>query len=500
MSNEKLVNVWVEWRRNPLRFVLDVIGAKPTNQQGLALREVGRMYESKMKSNLKQDLTDDERVRAKKIGISIRSGHGTGKDAFLSWVYLWLLTCFPGARGLVTAPTQHQLHDVLWSEMRKWCKRSVGNLHEYIDVQTEKAYRKDKSGKDDAFVVNRTAKVTGSADDQAEALSGMHGDYLILACDEASGVADGVFKPLEGAMTGMFNMAILIGNPTRNTGYFFNTHNLDRKNWVALHWSCEDSDMDLVMGNLAMSAYVERMADKYGKDSNFYRMRVAGDFPLAEPDSLIPLDLVLAAVNRPVVEDKRQGTVLGVDVAWMGDDISVICPRRGMTVDPLITFRNLDLMDLAGRIALCMADTQAKATLVDSIGVGGGVVSRLRELRRDVRPINVAESAPRKDKFVRLRDELWWRLRERFESRLISIPNDDDLIGELTSIKFKVESNGKIKVESKQDMRKRGLSSPNRADALMMTEYYEDSIFRENVADRYDMFREPDSRGGWMSG
>jgi hypothetical protein len=110
----------------------------------------------------------------------------------------------------------------------------------------------------------------------------------------------------------------------------------------------------------------------------------------------------------------------------------------------------------------------------------------------------VAESAPTKDQFVRLRDELWWRLRERFESRMISIPNDDELIGELSSIKYKRESNGKVKVESKADMRKRGVKSPNRADALMMTMYYQDSIFRPTWKDAYA--DEPEfRRGGWMS-
>ena len=175
---------------------------------------------------------------------------------------VWLLTCFPGARGLVTAPTQHQLQDVLWSEMRKWCRRSAGNLHEYIEVQTEKAYRKDKSGKDDAFVVNRTARIGGSLEEQGETLAGMHGDYMILAVDEASGVADGVFKPLEGAMTGKFNMAIMIANPTRNHGYFFNSHaSQDRKYWLCKQWSCEDSDMDTAMGNNAMGTYVESAAN-----------------------------------------------------------------------------------------------------------------------------------------------------------------------------------------------------------------------------------------------
>lgn len=499
MNDQKLAGVLVEWRRNPLRFVVEAIGVNPTNQQGMALKELGRMYEAKMRRSAGGDLSDSQKALSNKIGISIRSGHGTGKDAFLAWVYIWLLTCFPGARGLVTAPTQHQLHDVLWSEMRKWVRKSVAQLHQYIEVQSEKAYRKDKVS--DSFVVNRTARVTGSPEEQAETLAGMHGDYMVLAVDEASGVEDGVFRPLMGAMTGKFNMAIMISNPTRNTGFFYQSHNVDRKHWVSMHWSCEDSDMDLALGNKAMSAYVERTRDKYGADSNFYRMRVQGEFPRAEPDALIPLDLIEAAVERNIVEDPRMGLVLGVDVAWQGDDQSVLLFRRGMVVEKILAYRNVEPRMLANMVAGAISEMKVAMTYVDSIGIGAGVVSMLRELRRGVQAVNVSESAPSKDRFVRLRDELWWRVRERFESRMIKIPKDDELIGELAGIKFKRETNGKIKVESKEDMRKRGLASPNKADALMMTMVFSDSAFRPVGIDKY---AEPDPfevRGtGWMSG
>lgn len=495
----ELGDVFLRWRSNPVAFVVEVIGAIPTNQQKKALSELGKLYEAKMKLAFNVPLSDSEKEYAGKIGLSIRSGHGTGKDAFLAWVYLWLLTCFPGSRGLVTAPTQHQLQDILWPEMRVWMRKSAGKLGDVLDIQSEKAYRRGGRGSDEAFVVNRTARVTGDAQEQAETLAGFHADYMVLAVDEASGVMDGVFLPLEGAQTGKFNIAILISNPTRNNGYFFRSHHQDRRNWISLHWSCESSNMDDITGTKSMSAYCDRMKEKYGSESNFYRMRVQGEFPQAEPDSLISLDLILDAVDRDVVESPNQGLVLGVDVARMGDDVSIACPRRGMIVEPLISYRKLDTMELCGHIMGLMADLKPKTTLVDCIGIGAGVVDRLRELRKTVIGVNVAESAAREDRFVRLRDELYWRVRQRFESRRIRIPNDDELIGELSSIKWKpAGSSDKVKVESKMEMRKRGLASPNRADALMLTEYFPDSVFRGETHTYFDD-EPPPIRRGWMS-
>ncbi len=454
------------------------------------------MASAKLKASLGADLSDREKMLAGKIGISIVSGHGTGKDAELSWIYLWLLTCFPFPKGLVTGPTGHQLNDVLWPEIRSWLRKSTARLHEILDVRADRVF--SKTHKNEWFVAQRTASAKGSAEEQAETLAGMHADYLIMAVDEASGVQDGVFKPLEGALTGKMNLAIMIGNGTRNNGYFFESHNRDRGNWLCHKWSCEETDIDEVTGTHAMAQYVERMRKKYGTDSNFYRIRVLGEFPIAEPDALIPMEWILDAVDREIDQPSDIPVVLGVDVARFGDDLSAICPRQANIVSPIKTFSKIDTMELVGWVSMEMAASEPRATMVDVIGIGAGVVDRLRELHRGVFGVNVAESAPREDKFCRLRDELWWRVREHFERRTNRIPNDDDLIGELCSIKYKPESNGKIKVESKKELKARGIASPNRADALMLTYYLPDAAFQKIESDAYDEEEEPE-KGSWMS-
>ena len=488
------------WRKHPDIFVREMIGATPTTQQVEGLKLVGSMATAKIRQFNGQEMKKPRRELARKLGISIRSGHGTGKDAFLAWVYIWLLFCFPYPKGLVTAPTGHQLKDILWSEINKWIRHSGANnengkslLTENLIWQSEKVYMKD--AKEEWFVAARTASVKGSEEEQGEALAGMHSDYMILGVDEASGVPRGVFTPLEGALTGKMNFSIMIGNPTKNNGYFFDTHNEDRERWACLHWNAEESE------NVTKESCEDKAA-KYGKDSNMYRIRVLGEFPHAEPDALIPLDLIQNAVGREFIQDDTVGTVIGVDPARYGDDKTAILIRTGNTIAPIITLDKHDTMEVAGRVATEITDAEPLDTFIDVIGLGAGVYDRLRELGYTVRAVSVSEKAPTEHKFMKLRDELWWRVRERFENGTISIPDDDALIGELSAIKFKYESDGRIKVEGKADMKKRGLKSPDRADALCLTYYHRDKVYTKEGKDAYreeDSFRPTNDEFAWMS-
>jgi phage terminase large subunit len=486
------------WREKPWAFVREAIGVEPTNQQESGLRILGEFVSAKIKSAKGGRLSKREKDLAEKIGLSIRSGHGTGKDAFLSWVYIWLLTCFPYPKGLATGPTSHQLDIVLWPEIRKWLRGSRAELHRYLEVQADKVFNKDY--KSEWFIAKRTASVKGGPEEQGETLAGLHADYMIHAVDEASGVPDGVFKPLEGALTGLLNIAILIGNMTRSNGYFYDSHFTDaRKFWVPLHWDCEDSNIDEITGLTTMSSYVQRMADKYGRDSNFFQIRVKGNPPLSEPDALIPYEWVMKAKDRVVEPDEYDPVMIGVDPG-AGGDSSVVLDRKGLCVNDIREYNTKDTMELVGNICLASRDLEPDAIMVDVIGIGNGVYNRLMELRYPAYPVNVSESASKEEQFMRLRDELFWRLRGFFEAGTISIPDDDELIGELSSIKYKAESNGKVKIESKREMRGRGMESPNKADALMLSFAIPDYVFsKKRVKDPYDEEIEEFRTKSWMS-
>lgn len=199
-----------------------------------------------------------------------------------------------------------------------------------------------------------------------------------------------------------------------------------------------------------------------------------GDFPLSEDDAVIPLHLIESAVGRDVLPTES-GVVWGLDVARFGDDTTALCKRRGnMMLEPCKEWKKLDLMQVVGRVMqeweLTPDDKKPGMINIDVIGLGAGVVDRLRELRMPVRGINVGETPSIDDKrFMRFRDELWFKARDWFYAKDVYIPRDDALISELVAPKYKIESSGKIKVESKDDMKKRGVKSPNRADAFCLT-------------------------------
>jgi hypothetical protein len=246
-----------------------------------------------------------------------------------------------------------------------------------------------------------------------------------------------------------------------------------RSTWWTLKVSCKDAKM--VDPN-----YAVRMAKRYGEDSNIYRVRVLGDFPLSDDDSVIPLEFAESAVDRDVAPTTDR-IVWGVDVARFGDDESALAKRQGnIQKGKVRTWKGKDTMQTVGLLVNEYRETPIKERpdliLVDSIGLGAGVVDRLKEQGLPVRGINVAESSATKEKYMRLRDELWWLSREWLQGKDVRLEDDSDLIGELTAPKYDFTSSGKIIVESKLKMKERGIPSPNAADAWNLT--FADSGFK----------------------
>lgn len=486
--------LFLRWRRSPYHFIRDIMEWKedegPTRQQQEGLEMVGKIADAKYKVNNNLKCTEEDRILASKLGISIRSGHGTGKDCFLSWVYFWLLTVFPSAIGMVTAPTSHQLDDILWKEFRVWQLRSKF-LTEKFEVQSDKIFLNEPGAKGTRFVSARTANVRGTEDEQAEALAGQHDDFMILAADEASALPKGTFRPIEGAMTGKMNFAIMIGNPTRGTGYFFESHTKRRNEWVCLHWSSEECER---IPKQIIDADIER----FGRDSNWYRVRRLGDFPITDETTLIPFDWVMNAVKREVEVSPDSPKLVGIDIG-LGKDDSVMVFRHGNVVgDYLPTNSNPNSMQVTGWLMSELADTDYDMAFIDSIAAGSVVFERLKELGvKRLFAVDVREASSDPSIF-RLRDELFWKLREAFEQGTISIPDNDELIGELTTLKYDTpESTGKIKIESKRDMRTRGLRSPNKADALAMTFYFQDRAYK--ILGKLDRFKQKPKPINWRT-
>ena len=464
-ADYSLVALLAKWKASPASFVVDALGAKPEPWQLEAL----------------EALPLHKR-------LSIRSGHGIGKSALLAWLVLWFGITRSNGKVPVTAPTSHQLEDILAAEVRKWTDRLRVRGWDWIAKQitiTQEAIR-FPSG---TFAALRTA-----TKDRPEALQGFHADDLLFLLDEASGIDDVIFEVAGGALSTEGALVVMTGNPTRSSGYFYNSHHSQREHWHCLHVPCAASSQ-------VSRAYIEQVRQEHGEDSNVYRVRVLGEFPLEEDSVLVPLHLVESAIGRDVAK-QRLMPIWGLDVARFGADDSALAKRQGnRLLEPVKVWRHKDLMQIAGLLQREYddADDEDKPSeiLIDSIGLGAGVLDRCQELGLPARGVNVGEAPDTDGKHAKLRDELWWRCREWFAGRDVCIPEDARLIGELTSVQYSFQSNGKLKVEDKDSLRKRGLKSPDVADALVLT--FAGGLDRPAVEKRYERYGRGPRGQSWMS-
>jgi phage terminase large subunit len=435
--NNPFIQFITLYRKDPVLFVKEVLGVEPDEWQ--------------------QDFLNA--VASGERKISIRSGHGVGKSTTASWAMLWfLLTRYP-VKVVVTAPTSAQLYDALFAELKRWVKELPQPVQDLLDVKQERIEL--KASATEAFISARTSRA-----EQPEALQGVHSDNVMLVADEASGVPEAVFEAAAGSMSGHNALTILLGNPVRSSGFFFDTHNRLKDEWWTRRVSCIDSTR-------VSKEYVDDMKSRYGEESNAFRIRVLGEFPRSDDDTIIPMDLLETAKHRDTRAYEDAPIVWGLDVARFGSDSSVLCKRQSNVVHTLERWRNLDLMQLTGAVVAqyeaCDHKSRPTEILVDSIGLGAGVVDRLRELNLPARGINVSESPAMGGTYLNLRAELWHKAKAWLEKRDCKIPNNEDLIGELATVRYTFTSNGKIKIESKDDIRRRGLKSPDMADAFVLT-------------------------------
>jgi hypothetical protein len=445
------------WKIDPLLYVRQRFGVEPTWQQVQIL----------------------EAIAPPGAKVSIRSGHGIGKTTAATWALLWHLETHDFAKVPCTAPTSHQLRDILWGELTKWRRRAdevSAQRGDHPRFWLSKLFRlltdslTDPGAKDwGAFA--RTAKK-----ENPEALQGFHGAALLYVIDEASGVDESIFEAAEGALSSPGARVLLLGNPTRNTGTFAASHTHNRGDYTALHFRSQDSP-------LVASEYRERLVRKWGEGSNVVRVRADGDFPKQDDDVLISLELTEPCLTRERVEGEGQ-RILGVDIAAYGSDRTALVLRQGRLVEHIQIYAGRDTMSTVGRIVEKAQAWGADLIAIDTIGMGRGPADRLREVRRQqgaawtVVDVDVSRSAPARrrgePRAKRLRDWLWleaaaW-LRDEAPVFAWTTAEErqacEDLAGELASVCYDLDSTGCIVVEDKERMRKRLGHSPDLADAL----------------------------------
>ena len=414
--------------------------------------------------------------------IAKRSGHGPGKTTSLAWIILHhAITKFP-QKTVATAPTSSQLFEALYAETTKWYHKLPEEL-QLFEVKADTLSHKLRPKQ--SFVSFRT-----SSAEKPEALAGIHEDNVLLIVDEASGVAEAVFESASGSMSGASATTILAGNPVRRNGFFFDVFHVPEmmEMWTRLHVSSDghpNVDPD----------FVKQIKAQYGADSNAYRVRVLGEFPLVDDDAIIPWLLLEAALERDV-QPTMVRPIWGVDVARKGRDASALAKRQGNTLmEPVQIKRGKDTMETAGWIKhewdTTLPSMRPSEINIDLIGIGAGVVDRLFELGLPVRGINVSESASSSDRYAKLRSEMWWKGKMWFEkrdSRLHGVGwkwnkgldrwdaapgvewKDEFLAAELALPTGDFDSSGKFVAEQKKvTMKRTRKPSPNRADAFLLT-------------------------------
>lgn len=454
---------------NPVDFVEDVIRAKPDANQRDILNSVARYPMT-----------------------SVRSGHGIGKSAVESWLAIWFLTTRPYPKIPCTAPTQHQLWDILWAEIAKWLRNNPALANDLIWTK-EKVYMKGHP--EEWFAVGRTAS-------KPDALQGFHADHVLYIIDEASGVKDEIFEPILGALSTEGSKLVMCGNPTKITGFFYDSHHKNREQFNAMHIDGRSSsrvDQD----------FVDTIIDMFGEDSDVFRVRVAGEFPRALPDSFIPMEWAERASEAKAPEIEQVTRVdIGIDVARYGDDSSVISPvlDRRVQEEPEVYHHN-DTMQLTGMAVICVkkyarahpwAEIHVK---IDCDGLGVGVFDRLMELKEqiveeierereglyeddDAPPVmsldivechfggeggTVNDADP--VEYQTSTGLMWGTVREALRTQSLKLWPDDKQISQLSNRRYVVNSAGKIELEKKEAMKKRGLSSPDMGDALALALY-----------------------------
>jgi hypothetical protein len=458
MTDEDIDEV-LRYQHDPLGFVQSIY---PWGEPGPLVNHRGpRTWQAECFDTIGRHLRNPA-TRHKPLRIAVASGHGIGKSGFIGMLTHWGLSTMPDTRIVVTANTEKQLLTKTWPEISKWL-RNADNRNWFEDTATA-VYSSDPDAER-----SWRADATPWSEHNTEAFAGLHneGRRIILIMDEASAIADKVWEVAEGALTDENTEIIWIafGNPTRNTGRFRECFRSQRH-----LWNHKQIDSRTVEGT--NKAYLDELVDTYGEDSDIVKVRVRGMFPSMSVKQFISTDDVDAARGRHLKPEQYAFApkILTCDPAWEGDDELVIGLRQGLHFQILATMaKNDNDLVVAQKIAQFEDDHGADAVFIDA-GYGTGIVSAGRSWKRDWTLVWFGGKATKPGYFDK-RSEMWADMRDWLKAGG-AIPHDDVLYQDLIGPETVPMADGVTRLESKKDMKKRNLPSPNRADALALSFAY----------------------------
>ncbi len=461
---KQLIDKFTQFRNDPYGFTLF---SYPWGQKGTWLEEEtgpdywqAEIMETIRRELEKRDLTPTEVFAA--IQIAVASGHGVGKTSLVAWLIHWFICCYPNPQIVVTAGTQAQLEKKTWRELAKWHKVSI--QRDWFEWTATKFYLKEAP--DTWF-----AAAIPWSEHNSDAFAGTHERYVLVIMDEASTIADIIWEVVEGAMTTERCIWIAFGNPVRNTGRFKACFGKYRKYWIT-------RKVDSRQAKKANKVQIERWRQQYGEDSDFFRKRVRGEFPIQASNQLIAEATVDACRVFQAYGYETFPIFITCDVARFGEDKTVIMVNQGRKLHEVFVMHHRDTVEIYTKIVELWNYWKEKndriGVFVDDIGVGGGVTDMCRKTH-GMLVIGVNAGATPKDteKFLNKRIEMWWIMGESlklgYDLSSLSDEDFDALKQDLINIEYFIHpSNQKYQLEKVEDLKDRDLPSPDFGTALAL--------------------------------
>lgn len=397
--------------------------------------------------------------------VAIKSGHGVGKTVTnVILMFAWLF-CYPNSLVVCSAPSLHQLNDQLWREAGLWLRKSIPALRYFLNWTPTKIFA---GGSKEWYAV-------ATPSSSPHNLAGFHNPNLLMILDEAPGIKESAFEVIEGALTQENNRLAMIGNPTRVGGYYYKAFKDPGDLWGLATFNSENSKN-------VTPGYAGKMEKMYGRNSNAYKVRVLGEFPTGEDDSILTIDLIINAQNRDEPEQKLSLVHGGCDVARYGDDKTEIYIRKGFEIIDHAQINYSDLVQVQSAILHLIRKHSVTCFKIDQTGMGGGVVDNLADLIDsdpdidcEIIGIDNNQLAQDQDEYENAGSEMYFNLREILLHA--KIPEDDELFADLVLRKYKFSRLGRFIIESKEELRavqkRQGLKlrSPDKGDALALCFY-----------------------------
>lgn len=431
--------------------------------------------------------------------ITVRSCHGSGKTFTAARAALWFFLAHKDSIVLSTAPTFNQVKNQLWRE-----------LHTAVNSCKVPIPKTNQTG----LEADNEWYALGLSTNDTDHFQGFHQDYILAIIDEASGVSEEIFDAVDGVLTSMHAKRLYIGNPLRRSGEFFRSH--QDEDYERIHISVFDlpnftefgiTEDDILNNNwkkkvdgpmpypeLTTPAWAYKFQKKHPKGSMGYTIKILGEFPESEEDTFIVLSLAEQGVQADLeAEGPKQ---LGVDPARFGSDQTGFCLRQGPKVLNMWQRPLTDEMEIAGEVNRMLKDDHEISTVkMDTIGPGAGAFDRVKEVVDEAAVLDVdlvevkgsekPDSAEDEDEYYNKVAALWGKIKTRLQNGQIDLPDDEELKSQLSTRKYSYRSNGKIQLESKDDMKARGLDSPDKADALTYAYYTPEEQSRRQAHEMY---------------